>query len=520
MEAVLVPLRLAAIALALATTSVAAADNPPPRDLLRSAFGGAALDTVGRFDYRLTVENSDGQVLRDANHALAPATARLYVEDLVAAGRTQTWSSPEGTWRLVEGQLQFLGDALAAPYREHAAYHFLPMLASPQTTYTNVAPDRVRVSPAGVGAFDVVVDLASGRILENRFDGGVVGRELDYREVDGVVWPMQFEIVDDGRTLRRGRFADVSVVRDPALPRLDVPTDERSLPAAQPGLAALIGAGWMSTAQNEYNLSMDTACSTLVFARSEADFEHAHIWIARREGERWSEPVQVSFSDPRYSDSDPWLAPGGDMLYFISNRPASGEEQPRKHLDIWRVRHGADGFGTPEHLDVLNSDAQELGPEVHDGWIYFNSSRKGGPAPLSIYRARLSGESFDVPEALASPFNDGAAQGDFTLSPDGRYAMFWSVREGSEDADLFVVRREGSGWSLPRRLPAPFNAVGFDFTPSFSPDGRELRFASMRKPDWLDAGGHVLNGQSNLYIAPVAEIDAAFQGATKRDTSD
>ncbi|HWJ06270.1 MAG TPA: hypothetical protein VNS57_10860 [Steroidobacteraceae bacterium] len=517
MKAVLAPLMLAAVALAI-TTSATAADNPSPRELLRAAFGGAVLDTVGRFDYRLTVENSEGQVLRDARHALAPASARLHVEDLFAAGRPQVWSSPEGTWRLADGQLQFLGDALAKPYREHVAYHFLPMLASPQTTYTTVAPGRVRISPAGVGAFEVLLESKSGRILENRFDGGVTGRELDYRQVDGVLWPMQFDIVSDGRTLRHGRFSDVKVTGEPALPPLEVAAVERSLPAAQRGLAALIGAGWMSTTKNEYNLSMDTARSTIVFARSEADFEKAHIWIARREGERWSEPAEVPFSDPRYSDSDPWLAPDGTMLYFISNRPVTGDA-PRKHLDIWRVRYGADGFGTPEHLDALSSDAQELGPEVHDGWIYFNSSRKGGPAPLSIYRARLSGTSFDAPEPLPAPFNEGAAQGDFTLSPDGRLAMFWSVREESEDADLFVARRDDAGWSKPLRLAAPFNAVGFDFTPSFTPDGRELLFASMRKPDWLEAGGHVLNGQSNLYVAPVVEIEAAFLDAMKRDTS-
>jgi|GEM_PF-3388697 len=515
MKAVLAP--LVAVAVTLATSAIAA-DNPTPRDLLRAAFGGVALDAVGRFDYRLTVATAEDQVLRDARYALAPASARLHVDDLVAAGRPQTWSSPEGTWRLVDGQLQFLGAALAAPYREHVAYHFLPLLVSSQTTYTTLAPDRVRIAPAGVTAFDVLVDPTSGRILENRFDGGVIGRELDYREVDGVHWPMQFEIVDDGRTLRHGRFADVKVVGDPALPPLDVQTVERTLPAAQPGLAALIGAGWLSTPRNEYNLSMDAKQNTMVFARSEADFENAHIWIARRDGERWSEPAQVSFSDPRYSDSDPWLAPDGTVLYFISNRPVRGE-QPHKHLDIWRVRYGAAGFGTPEHLDALNSDAQELGPEVHGDWIYFNSSRKGGPASLSIYRARLSGASFDAPEPLTTPFNDGAAQGDFTLSPDGRLAMFWSVREGSEDADLFVARREGSGWSKAMRLPAPFNAVGFDFTPSFTPDGRELRFASMRKPEWFERSGHLLNGQSNLYVAPVTEIDTAFLDPTKRDTS-
>jgi hypothetical protein len=45
--------------------------------------------------------------------------------------------------------------------------------------------------------------------------------------------------------------------------------------------------------------------------------------------------------------------------------------------------------------------------------------------------------------------------------------------------------------------------VAFEFTPSFSADGRELRFSSTRKPVWVDDAAHVFNGQSNLYVAPV-----------------
>ena len=503
---------LAASALALTaaiTGGARASDDTSPAVLLRSAFGGAALETVGRFDYELTVESAAGKVERKARYALAPASGFLHVRDILAPAQPQVWSTPEETWRRVGDQVEFLGAALAQPYRDHVAYHFLPMLRSSQTRYERTARNVIRVAPSGVDAFDVLIDPASGRILENRFGDGVVGRELDYRRIDGVWWPMQFEIVSNGQKQRQGRFSEVRIQQDSALPPFIVSSVERSIPAAHDGVARLVGAGWMSTPKNEYNLSIDAAQRTLVFARSEADFEHAHIWIAQGERERWTAPAQVSFSDPRYSDSDPWLAPDGKTLYFISNRPVSGDA-PRKDLDLWRAVRTADGdFAAPQRLSALNSDAHELGPEVHDGWIYFNSSRKGGPAHLSIYRARLRGNSFDVPEPLPAPFNEGEAQGDFTLSPDGRLAMFWSQREGSEDADLFVARRQGKGWSKAIRLPAPINAVGFDFTPSFSADGRELRFSSMRKPAWLHNAGHVLNGQANVYIVPGSMIEAA-----------
>lgn len=480
-----------------------------PRARLKDAFGGEAVDAVGRFDYRLMVRDETGASLRDAQYALAPAASRLYLRELSGAS-AEVWSEREGTWRLSEGQLTFLGPQATRPYREHVAYHFLPLLADRDAQFETLTSDRIRITPAGADAFEVVLDPRTGLIRENRFDGGVIGRELDYRAVAGVHWPMTFEIVADGRITRRGRFTQVSVQRDSALPDVTVPTAAPALPATVSDGAQLVGAGWLSSARNEYNLSQDGKGSVLVFARSGPDFVAARIMISWRDGAGWTAPIEAPFTDPRYSDSDPWLTPDGAHLYFISNRPTRKDAAPRNNLDLWRVALRGRAFGEPEHLAALNSEGQELGPEVHDGWIYFNSSRPGGPAKLSIYRARLQANGFAPPEPLGAPFNDGRAQGDFTLSPDGQIALFWSERDGVADADVFAARRDARGWSKAVRLPSPINAVGFDFTPSFSPDGRELRFASMRKPGWLSDAQHILNGQSNVFTAPASIVYEAL----------
>lgn len=286
----------------------------------------------------------------------------------------------------------------------------------------------------------------------------------------------------------------------------------RRLRSPQAGAARLLGANWLSGLRNDYNLSTDSAQRLMVFARSAPDFRDSRIWLARREGDGWAEAAEVAFTDPRYRDSDPWLTPDGRTLYFVSNRPIRGEA-PNTSLDIWRVALSDRGFGVPEHLDATASDAEELGPELHDGWLYFNSSRKGGPAKLAIYRARMSGRSFDAPRALGAPFNDGAIQGDFTLSADGRLAVFWSRRDGSTDADLFAACRTRAGWSAAVRLPSPINAAGMDFTPSLTADGKELRFASMRTSAHTGDAAGVLNGQANIFVAPAATAIQAAQTA-------
>lgn len=491
---------------------------------VRGAFGGDAAAAVTRFDYRLVVTDAAGRVRRDARYALLPRTRALHVHD--ASADTRVWSGEDGSWRWSGGQWDVLGPALAQPYRDHVAYHFLPMLQDPATGY-EAAPgdgDRVRVSPRGVAPFEVRLDPASGRVVENRFDGGTVVRELDYRDVGGVPWPMAFEVLGDGGVAQRGQFSDVvaSTAADAALPPMPgaplmpVGDAERVLPTTPDGAARLVGAGWLSGARNDYNLSVDARGERLVFARSGPDFDGAVILSARRDGAGWTAPEPVPFTDPRYSDSDPWLTPDGRTLYFVSNRPLRGDA-PRADLDVWRVAVGDGGFGVPEHLPALSSPGVELGPELHGGWLYFNSTRGGGPAPLAIYRARVGAGGIGAPEPLGAPFNDGRQQGDFTLSPDGRTAVFWSQRDGIADGDLFAVRRDGDGWSRAVRLPSPLNAAGLDFTPSFSADGRTLRFASRRKPAWLAEAGHLFNGQANVFVAAVSTIDAALDAALGAD---
>src|SRR5512133_2672165 len=169
-----------------------------------------------------------------------------------------------------------------------------------------------------------------------------------------------------------------------------------TLPAVPATGAVRVGPGWLSGPRNDYNLSVDSAQRRLVFARSDAEFANSRVWIAERGPAGWSAPREAPFSVPDQRDSDPWLTPDGRTLYFVSSRPAPGRGAGRTDLDVWRVAIDASGAFGPE----VNSEKDELGPELHQGWLYFGSSRPG-PAPFSIYRARLSERgAFSPAEAI------------------------------------------------------------------------------------------------------------------------
>lgn len=270
-------------------------------------------------------------------------------------------------------------------------------------------------------------------------------------------------------------------------------------------LAAVAGSGaaqmlaQFSSPKNDYNLSYDRSERLLVFARSEADFAAAKIYVAERRGSRWSKPKPIPFSDPRYSDSDPWLTPDGSTLYFASDRPTAARPD-KKDLDLWRSRRDRAGlWSAPEHLgDSINGPGPELGPEYHGGTLYFSAARKSGKGGLDIYVARESGGAFGSPALLAGPFNTATSESDFTLSPDGRSAAFW--RMVGDKGVLHIARRAGAGWSEPAPLPDYVNIGPFNFTPSFTRSGRGLRFASTRsRPGQAE-------GMADIYVVKLGRM--------------
>lgn len=236
----------------------------------------------------------------------------------------------------------------------------------------------------------------------------------------------------------------------------------------------------VSTDANEYNLTSSADGSAVVFARSEADFRNARVMVLERLPGGGLTPRPVSFSGA-WSDSDPQISADGKTLLFVSDRPLPGRPDS-KDLNVWRATRGEAGWSAPEPVQSANSTGYELGPELHAGVLYFNSTRPGGQGGLDLWRVTPDG----APEPLTA-LNSKESEGDFTLSPDGRVALFWSDRPGgSGQGDLYASVRSGDGWSPPVNLGPEVNSPGFDFTPSFSADGSTLMFASTRPRDGAD----------------------------------
>lgn len=138
----------------------------------------------------------------------------------------------------------------------------------------------------------------------------------------------------------------------------------------------------------------------------------------------WQPPVPLAgVLNTSNEDYEPRLSWDGSTLYFVRGK-AGG------NADLYTSRRTPSGWSSPEPLDAINSDGDELGPEPSkdDRSLYFYSDRSGG---------------------------------------SGGY-------------DLWVTVRDDSGWQPPVNLGAAINSEWNDYGPALSPDGQRLYWSSNR----------------------------------------
>ena len=201
---------------------------------------------------------------------------------------------------------------------------------------------------------------------------------------------------------------------------------------------------------------------TVFFTHSEG--EKRAIMVSHRVKGVWTTPQVASFSGT-WRDIEPYMAPDGAYLVFISNRPAqpggkpldgffSGKAQPGKGGNLWRVDRRGSGWSAPVRLpDVINASSAIYSPAVaRDGSLYFNQ-----PDPVTkkshIYRAQAKGQGFLAP--VSQSFADGAHPAfDAAVAPDESFIVFRRAASAASAEQIFrPVRRLSPGSGGARSEP-------------------------------------------------------------------
>jgi hypothetical protein len=225
------------------------------------------------------------------------------------------------------------------------------------------------------------------------------------------------------------------------------------------------------------------------------------ILMAQRRNPRsaWGKgEVPDSYMQSQVDDRGACLTRDGEYpqyLYF-----ATLKDKDTKNFDLYvAVKQGQNKvFTEPTPVQATNSDADEMNPWLSaDGkQLYFSRKTKDGWRVYVSKRAKADGaQGFDKPaliEELPPDFHH------VTLTRDGKKMYLQGPLDGGSTG-LFVSTKEAKGWSKPLALTMlnhPQAPKG-DRSPSLSPDGRLLYFASDRP------GG---KGGLDIWAVPTLEL--------------
>jgi hypothetical protein len=276
--------------------------------------------------------------------------------------------------------------------------------------------------------------------------------------------------------------------------------------AAQGFAAELVAPGVVSGARSDYNPVLTATGDTLYFVRGGADFSGQKILRAHRVAGGWSEPREVEFSDARWGDSDLTLSADGTRMWFSSKRPIDGGTAERRDYDVWAAEMRDGRWGAPSHVPALSSPQPDFGPEMRGDTLWLNSYRAGGLGASDLYRA-VRGDGGWTVAHVGAPLSGPSHEADPVVSPDGRFLVFvaWDRPGGAGEGDLYAARRTADGgWSEPVSLGPAVNTAAFELTPSFSPDGAWLWFASFRAAPDAAPGA----AGADVYRIRVADLPA------------
>lgn len=249
----------------------------------------------------------------------------------------------------------------------------------------------------------------------------------------------------------------------------------------------LFAPGIVSTGLLDRDVAMMPDGSEIYFGAAGPEYTFSAIMVTRRLPDgRWTLPEVAPFVAPYPArDLEAFISPDGKRVYFLSDRPPVGQDEPYGNSDIWVADRVENGWGDPYNLGApVNSEGQEYFPSVTlDGTIYFTRQQKGERGHF-IYRSRMVDGAHAEPEKLPSQVNAGPMQFNAFVAPDESYIIL-SVA-GHSDAigrtDYHVCfRSPDDAWTEPINLGNKVNFPGAQgYSPYVSADGRYFFFMSTR----------------------------------------
>ncbi|WP_245224676.1 OmpA family protein [Pseudozobellia sp. WGM2] len=205
----------------------------------------------------------------------------------------------------------------------------------------------------------------------------------------------------------------------------------------------------INTKYHEASVSFSPDNKTMYFTRNnygkklkrdKKGVNHLKIYKSVKEGDEWTEAVEVSFNSDNYSTGHPALSPDGKQLYFVSDMPGSLGQ-----TDLFVVDVLEDGsFSEPRNLGKeINTEHREMFPFFNGKKLYFSSDGHAGIGGLDVYASEYDEElGFQEVKNLGKPINSNKDDFSYIVNEENQQGFFASNREGGKgDDDIYSFKR-------------------------------------------------------------------------------
>ena len=214
--------------------------------------------------------------------------------------------------------------------------------------------------------------------------------------------------------------------------------------------------------------------------------EISQIAVIKKVNNTWSAPELASFCDSCLY-LEPFLSVDGKRLYFVSDRPLSDPEGPKKDFDIWYVTRNSknDPWSIPINMGKpINSDLDEFYPSLSENNnLYFTMVSPTGFGEDDIYYSRWEDGNYTAPVLLDGTINSEGYEFNAFISKKEDFILFtkYNEEDGFGSGDLYVSKKDNDGkWAKATNLGLPINTKYMEYCPFYDENTQMLYFTSKR----------------------------------------